>query len=213
MAHAAIRLALAVGIALSAAPGYAQDTVSAAAPERSAFRTSNAALQSSLDRLARGSALWREALESVRATGRHAVILTSDQVLVVDALDDPSRDAFDSTVLAEAAPAPSPDGRVDVVVVVVNLALLEGIHRRRGALPSEFNADLDRILLHEIYGHAVPYLLAGDLSGRCPDPKPHERAIDSCSIRRENAIRAELGLGRRTTYGLDSLALTRGMRR
>jgi hypothetical protein len=76
----------------------------------------------------------------------------------------------------------------------------------------DFEADLDRILVHEIYGHAVPYLLAGDLSGRCPDPGPNEPARDACSIRRENAVRVELGLGRRGDHGLSSLALTAGSR-
>jgi hypothetical protein len=69
--------------------------------------------------------------------------------------------------------------------------------------------DLDRILVHEIYGHAVPYLLAGDLSGRCADPQPQERAVDACSIQRENAVRAQLGLGRRVDYGLGDLNLSR----
>jgi len=64
-------------------------------------------------------------------------------------------------------------------------------------------------LVHEIYGHAIPYLLAGDLSGRCADPKRGERASEACSIQRENAVRAELGLGRRTDYGLSDLALAR----
>ncbi len=213
MARTAVRLALAVGIAFSVTPGYAQDSASTGAPEKTPFRTANAAVEASLARLASGSGLWREAMESVRKTGRHAVVLTSDQVLVADAPGVPAKDAFDPTVLAEAAPALRDDHQVHVVVVVVNLALLEETHRQRGSLPGELHADLDRILVHEIYGHAVPYLLAGDLSGRCPDPQPGQRALDACSIRRENAVRAEVGLGRRTTYGLDGLALRRGLRR
>ena len=122
-------------------------------------------------------------------------------------------DRFDATVLAEVAPIPHPDSRVDVVLVVINLSLLEESHRKAQSVPSEFEADLDRILVHEIYSHAVPYLLAGHLSGRCPDPAAGERATDACSIRRENAVRAELGLGRRTSYGLDDLNITRRSRR
>ena len=76
-------------------------------------------------------------------------------------------------------------------------------------LPVEKYADLDRILVHEVYGHAFPYLQAGDESGRCPDPAAGERPQDACSIRRENAVRAELGLGRRTDYGLLSLIVGR----
>jgi hypothetical protein len=92
---------------------------------------------------------------------------------------------------------------VSLVIVVVNLPLLEEVHRRSYSPLVELYWDLDRILVHEIYGHALPYLLAGDLSGRCPDPAPGQKASDACSIRRENAVRAELGLSRRTGYGLD----------
>jgi hypothetical protein len=116
-------------------------------------------------------------------------------------------------VLAEVAPVPHRDSTVDVVLVVINLRLLEESHRSARSVPSDFEADLDRILVHEVYGHAVPYLLAGHLSGRCPDPGPGERAPDACSVRRENAIRAELGLGRRTSYGLDDLNITRRSKR
>jgi hypothetical protein len=98
---------------------------------------------------------------------------------------------------------------VDEVLVVVNLHLIERLHRRTGSLPAEMNLDLDRILVHEVYGHAVPYLLAGDLSGRCADPLPGQSAADACAIRRENAVRAELGLGRRTDYGMSDLLLAR----
>ena len=66
-----------------------------------------------------------------------------------------------------------------------------------------------RILAHEVYGHAMPYLLAGHLSGKCADPLPGQRATDACAIKRENAIRGELRLGQRRDYGLDGLALVR----
>lgn len=215
MAHAAIRLVVTVGISVIATPGYAQ-IVSASAANEAEYRplnTANTALRASLERIARGSQLWRDAVESIRATKRQVIILTADQVRVVDAPGDEPRDGFDRGVLAEVAPAPHTGGQVDIVIAVVNLELLEEIHRQRGSLPSELNTDVDRILVHEVYGHAMPYLLAGTLSGRCPDPQPGERAVDACSIRRENAVRAELGLGRRTNYGLDGLALMRGSHR
>jgi hypothetical protein len=95
------------------------------------------------------------------------------------------------------------------VFVVVNLDLIDRAHAARNSLPAERDADLDRVLVHEVYGHAFPYLLAGNLSGRCADPIAGERAVDACSIRRENAVRAELGLGRRTDYGVAGLSLSR----
>ncbi|MBA3269323.1 MAG: hypothetical protein H0T71_02350 [Acidobacteria bacterium] len=213
MTHDVIRLVLAFAITLLSAPGYAQSVSVAAGLEYRPLNTPNPTLQASLDRIAKRSALWRSAVEAIRVTGRQVVIVTSEQVRVVESPGGEVKDAFDRGVLAEVAPAPHAGGEVDVVVAVVNLALLEEVHRQRGSLPSEFHADVDRILVHEIYGHAVPYLLAGALSGRCSDPQPGERAVDACSIRRENAVRAELGLGRRTNYGLDGLALMRGSHR
>jgi len=185
----------------------------AAHAQRSPLETANPVVQGSLDRIAKGSPSWRAALEAIRGTARRAIVVTSDQVLVADPATEGRMDRFDDTVLAEVAPVPRPDSRVDVVLVVINLALLEESHRKARSVLSEFEADLDRILVHEIYSHAVPYLLAGHLSGRCPDPAAGERAIDACSIRRENAVRAELGLGRRTSYGLDDLNITRRPRR
>ena len=171
--------------------------------------TTNRTLHASLQRIASRSALWREAVDTIRGAGRHVFVLTPDQVKVADELHDERTDAFDPTVLAEAAPGPDENSHVRVVLVVVNLALIEEIHRDKSRLPGELDADLDRILIHEIYGHAFPYLLAGNMSGRCADPKPHERASDACSIRRENAVREQLGLGRRMGYGLEGLALAR----
>jgi hypothetical protein len=118
--------------------------------------------------------------------------------------------SFDPSVLAGAFPVADEDSRVSLVVVVVNLRLIRSNHDAQMSVMRQFEADLDRILVHEIYGHALPYLLVGDLSGKCPDPGPEEAARDACSIRRENAVRAELGLGRRDDRGLYSLALARG---
>jgi hypothetical protein len=180
-----------------------------AAADDSPVQTTNPALQASLDRLAR-SASWREALDAVRATGRRAIVVTPNQLRTVNpASRRDDDDQFDDTLLAEVAPVVDGGLRVDAVVIVVNLALLQQRHEAQRLLPIEFEMDLDRILVHEIYGHAIPYLLAGTLAGRCADPQPRERAIDACSIRRENTVRAELGLGRRVDYGLQGLSLSR----
>jgi len=175
--------------------------------------TSNPTLHASLERIAAGSVLWRMALDEVRRNGRRALIVTPDQVTIEGPADGPSSDARDADLLAEVVPVAAPDSRVETVLVLVNLALLEATYRNTFALPLDVDRDLDRVLVHEIYGHAFPYLLAGNLSGRCADPAPHERATDACSIRRENAVRAELGLGRRTDYSLTGLSLARRGRR
>jgi hypothetical protein len=205
------RTAVCVGVSAilmaSVAPAAAQEGV------RVRFDTTNsgplladkAPLRDSLDRIARGSALWREALETIAREGRRILVLTPDQMAAEGA--GGSAGAIDAGVLAEVAPVTRDRFRVDTVMVVVNLPLIEQAHARRNSLPGEFHADLDRILIHEVYGHALPYLLAGDLSGRCADPLPGQRPADACAIQRENAVRAELRLGRRTDAGLAGLLL------
>lgn len=175
----------------------------------SPFLTTSPILQSSLDRIFRGSALWRQAAEEVRKTGRYALVVTPADPVVVK-INNADRGAFDPMVLAEAVPLLRDGSKVPVVLVYVNLPRLTAIHDARLSAPLHVEADLDRLLIHELYGHGVPYLLAGDLSGRCADPKPGERPLDACSIRRENSVRRELGLGRRGDAGLSSLALAGG---
>jgi hypothetical protein len=207
-----ICLALAIVAVLLPTPTGAQEAVRSADAVQPLV-TSNSTLRAGLTRISNRSSLWRDALAFLRDSGRRVIVLTPEQVVVANPQGGVPKDAFDPTVLAEVAPVPRSDSGVAVVLVVINLPLLEESHRQAQSLPAEFEADLDRILIHEVYGHAVPYLLAGHLSGRCPDPMPGDRATDACSIRRENAVRAELGLGRRTSYGLDDLNLTRRSRR
>ena len=113
-------------------------------------------------------------------------------------------------MLAEVQPIADDWSRVDTVVVVINLPLLDKLYS--DATGADLDADLDRILAHEVYGHAIPYLLAGHLSGKCADPLPKQRATDACAIKRENEIRGELRLGERRGYGLDGLTIARRFR-
>src|SRR5687768_8123790 len=166
-------------------------------------------LAASLARLYAGSSRWRDALNAVADTGRRVVVITPDRVRVRDGNDAPDT-PFDPDVLAEIQPVADDWSRVDTVVVVVNLPLLDKLYS--DATLADLHADLDRILAHEIYGHAIPYLLAGHLSGKCADPLPKQRATDACAIKRENEIRSELRLGQRGEYGLDGLAMTRRYR-
>jgi hypothetical protein len=189
-------------------PGFSPALVSAGEPPLHAH---NSLIRESLARIQSRSPLWREALDELRRSRRSAHVLTPDQVVVDSASGREPGSAFEA-VLAEAAPVLRADSQVNVVLVVVNLDLIEQLHRRTGSLPAEMHADLDRIIVHEVYGHAMPYLLAGDLSGRCADPLPGQPAYDACAIRRENAVRAELGLGRRMDYGLSDLYLARRSR-
>lgn len=166
-------------------------------------------LAASLARLYAGSPRWRDGLDAVANTGRRVIVLTPEKVRVRD--NARGRETpFDPDVIAEVQPIADDWSRVETVVVVVNLPLLDRLYS--DATPADLHADLDRILAHEIYGHAIPYLLAGHLSGKCADPLPNQRATDACAIKRENEIRSELRLGQRREYGLDGLAMTRRYR-
>lgn len=172
--------------------------------------TNHPAIQQSLNRLYAHSALWRAAVAGVERLGRKAVVVTPKNVRVKDPGSGKIR-SFDDDVIAEVQPIAEHETRVDAVVVVINVDLLESWQRTLST-PADFENDLDRVMAHEVYGHALPYLLAGDLAGKCADPVGAQRAEDSCAIRRENAIRAELGLGRRREYGLDGLTVARRFR-
>ncbi|MGE0816349.1 MAG: hypothetical protein AB7O28_26270 [Vicinamibacterales bacterium] len=165
-------------------------------------------IDDALARIARGSASWRAALARLAGADRHIVVLTPDEVVVRDAATAQLA-AFDPGALAEVSPIADDTGRVGAVVVVVNVRAMRDAHERQGSLPGEFDADLERVLAHEVYGHAVPYLEAGHVSGRCADPVAGAPATSACAVQRENVIRAELRLGRRTDHALGSLALSR----
>jgi hypothetical protein len=166
-------------------------------------------LSASLARIYAGSPRWRKALDEVVNTGRRVVVVTPDKVRVRDGNGGPAA-PFDPTVPAEAQPIADDWSRVDTVVVVINLPLLETLYS--DATTADLEADLDRILAHEVYGHAIPYLLAGHLSGKCADPMLGQRASDACAIKRENEIRSELGLGERRDYSLNGLTIARRLR-
>jgi hypothetical protein len=169
--------------------------------------------QASLTRISHGSTLFREALGSLRSTGMRIFVVTPHQFRSMDIAPPGAKQRVPASwPLAETSPVIDAAAHVRGVVVVVNLGLLEDIHSRKESLPGELYSDLDRILVHEVYGHAMPYVMAGNLAGRCPDPQPGERPSETCAIQRENAVRAELGLGRRVDAGLASLTLSRGLR-
>lgn len=176
-------------------------------PSATAVVASHPELKASLERLWRGSPSWRDALRAAARTERQVIVLTPDQVVVQGAAAGDAENPFDDGLLAEVSPVATPEGRVTAVLVVINVPLLEAAHSRRGSLPAEMQNDLDRVVAHEVYGHAVPYLLAGTLAGRCADPLPGQKAADACAIQRENVVRAELGLNRRTDAGINGLTL------
>jgi len=191
---------------LGAAGAAAEQTDDRRAARQVAVVTHDQTLRDALERIERGSAAWRTAMAALAATGRRAIVLTPEQVIVQDA-GTGSVTVFDQSSVAEVSPVADQHGNVSSVLVVINVGRIQQLHDLRGSLPGEFHADLDRVIAHEVYGHAVPYLAAGHLSGRCSDPERGQPAAQSCAIQRENVVRAELGLGRRTDAALGGLIL------
>lgn len=159
---------------------------------------SHSVLASSVQRLTSQSASWREAVNALASTGRRAFVITPDQI----------KTPIDAATLAQVFPIADEQSRVDTVLVVVNLELL----KKLSGLPVtavDFEDDVDRVIAHEVYGHAIPFLLSGSLAGKCADPVAGQSAIASCVIQRENVIRREMRLGLRSEYGRESLAIAR----
>ncbi|HEX8031458.1 MAG TPA: hypothetical protein VF491_23480 [Vicinamibacterales bacterium] len=178
-------------------------TAIAMAPVASAQETTdgplvvwNPILAASVQRLAAESHSWRDAIAAVAATGRRAMLVTTDD----------AKGWIEQGTLAQLHPLSESPSRIDNVLIVVNLELLQKL----SGLPTkaiDFEDDVDRIVAHEVYGHAVPLLLSGTVAGNCADPAIGQSAIASCAIQRENVIRREMRLGQRVEYGRDSLAL------
>jgi hypothetical protein len=204
---AVLVLSMAASVAVPAAT--AAQSASAGLPGPPAIVATHPAIQSSLSRIAAGSLSWRADLDAIRTGGRQVLVVTPDELAALAPASGPSSLKIGKDLLAEVIPVADANFSVARVIAVVNLPLIESLHQRRNSLPAEVEADLDVIIVHEVYGHAFPYLIAGDESGRCLDPTVGQRAAEACSIRRENIVRFELKLGRRTDYGVAGLLFVR----
>ena len=186
------RTGIVIAAAVLAALPYA---ASAQGTSDGALQVWNPVLASSIERLSAQSASWRDAITAVAATGRRALVITPDQI----------KTPIEADTLAQVFPLADERSHVETVLVVINITLL---HQLSGlpATAIDFEGDVDRILAHEVYGHAIPLLLSG---ARCADPAAGQSALASCAIQRENVIRREMRLGQRFEYGRDGLASTR----
>lgn len=158
--------------------------------------------------LAERSRSWRAALDTLRRSGFRVVVGRPDDLREeVSALARHRVRHF-----GEVIPLRGGSGRIVGVAVAIDVDRVRRLVED-AELPSRVvGADVDRILIHEIYGHVVPLARTRRLSGGCPDPAPGAPAASSCAIRRENRIRAELGLEPRTAYDLTGLAIGRYLR-
>lgn len=188
---------------LGAAPAVSQSApvaAPAASARMSVFTVADADVAAALRRIDQGSPTWRAELDEVARRGGRVVVATVGELTGVP-------EQFARQQLAEVTPIAAADGSVREVLVVINRELLRDAYRHARGSAEDEQQDLARILIHEVYGHAVPYLVAGHVSGACSDPLS-ESDSRSCSLDRENVIRRELRLGVRIRYDLSGLALS-----
>jgi hypothetical protein len=74
----------------------------------------------------------------------------------------------------------------------------------RSRRQARFDGLVDAVLIHELWAHLVPVAIGGSVRFLCPDPLPGQADLQSCSLRRENELRAQLGLAPRTQYSIDA---------
>ena len=127
-----------------------------------------AELSARLDSLASDSPSLQAALDSIRSTP-NARIFIHEQAI-------PDPDALAVTL------------HQDGVAVVV-----WDTRKIRRMSEGEVNA----LLIHEVFGHAVPFALHGEA---CRDPRDGERYLDSCVSERQEIVFKELGMRPRTRY-------------
>jgi hypothetical protein len=180
-----------------------------AAPAAAGLRVLHPYLEQRIRSLEARSRRFAEAMEMLRAAPFPIAVGTPEQVM--------SRQATGRLALTRAARvgeftavADPLDGTVREmhVWVAVDRIARRALGARRGATPAalrrRLDAQVDAVLIHELWGHAVPVAETGNLAAHCPDPRRGEPPLESCVMRRENDLRAELGLEPRRGYPLSA---------
>jgi hypothetical protein len=157
--------------------------------------------------IARRSATWRAAMDTLSGTRFWVVVGTPADIR----RSVPGLENYRSRHLGEVVPLRDDEGALLGAIVTIDLELLEQLGARTGVTRAELEADVDRILVHEIYGHVVPLAWNRTIAGGCPDPAPGAPAESSCAMLRENRIRAELGMQPRLAYDLSGLSVGRAL--
>lgn len=85
-------------------------------------------------------------------------------------------------------------GRVARSMVIIRLEWLHDLWTQDPAIAAGFLRELDELLIHEIYGHLAPVLIANDLDKVCSDRRnlwdPEEGP--SCVEKREKEVHGEI---------------------
>lgn len=87
---------------------------------------------------------------------------------------------------------------LQAVVVSVDLAYFRRAYQYFPGRRDIIQREVVATLIHELHGHVAPRILDGIL---CDDPRRGDPGLDSCVMRRENALRREVGLPEDHWYG------------
>lgn len=104
-----------------------------------------------------------------------------------------------------AAARANPKIRVPItdILVAVNVAQLAQAAEEAGD-PALRDHDIAIALAHELIGHALPWSQSNHYFQGCADPSFEQLQatpnVTGCAVDRENAVRGELGIARRTSY-------------
>ena len=164
-------------------------------------------LATRIERLEQRSARFRQAMAAARAGRIPVLIGTTVQVTARLAPRIAISDELPYGHLGEfLVGRVAGSTEIYFIAIRVPIAEIEKIPWRRGVFGGSarrwVDETVDAVLIHEIWGHMVPVLEAGDYSGKCEDPKRFQSVNQSCAMQRENALRRELGLPPRTHYSI-----------
>jgi hypothetical protein len=177
----------------------------APAATHGAVVVTDAMLAEGMAQLAAGSATWRAALDTLAAENFAVLVATPEEArrVFAEAALGGAGELGAVGVLRDAG------GRIAGAVVLIDVPRLRRLCLKANEPLATLQGDVQRLLIHELYGHVVPLARSRTEAGGCPDPGPGEPAASSCAIVRENRIRAEMGLEPRRSYDLSGLAIGR----
>lgn len=148
-----------------------------------------------IERVAAGSASFRNDWAMIRASGVRVTIGRATRLhsqLPRWYRDNPNR--WVGVTVVHAAGARS---SVDRAVVALRVTAIERQARLRPDSETWRLAEIDRVLVHEIYGHLAPIIAAGDAYSDCPDhARPGEQ--QACVALREDHVMRELAMFQET---------------
>jgi hypothetical protein len=146
----------------------------------------------SLNRLRQGSSTFDATMAQLERSRTPILIGTLDQL--AELVPSPFRTGSGWAGLTLSWGAADNLSRSLVVVQMQWLTALAAREPETGGSDSHLRKELDRLMIHEVYGHLAPVVQARRLRANCPDARAGQRYTESCVAQREMEILRELGM-------------------